>query len=408
MAARSLRNPLFLLLFCTIIFAAEGYTSQTIFKREGRFQNQRHTLRDSYSMAGKIATEYIVSEDVVVGGETEEVGIKMPEIKKSIHEEFNSLTLTTFNLLAPCYKRIRKESLNSDQQKLKNKQFPNSLPEMNVPRESEFSPLWKSRVINTLDFIEKDLVTSDIICLQEYWFEPVYQKLFHERFGSDFEFLTKKRPGEKTDGLAILVRKDSLKHMGSQGIPLSSMGDRVGLLSHLKYGRKAQHSLLLANCHLTFPHNQLDQKLQLNQIKSITYQMELFASQENVPLDTPRIIVGDFNVEDSDQVCDHLRSIGYKSAFRSFHSPQKHVVTHKNHKGEQLMVDHIWICNPQKKDIKNLSIHDNFAERPELSVRDASLFPKGIDDCVWNSNFSISDHRPVQVKLGLSLKESTL
>ena len=67
------------------------------------------------------------------------------------------LKITTFNLLAPCYKR------------------------KSYGRESTFEQDWRKRLNELLVFLEKDLSSSDIICFQEYWSGEIYCRILENK-----------------------------------------------------------------------------------------------------------------------------------------------------------------------------------------------------------------------------------
>ena len=93
------------------------------------------------------------------------------------------LKLTTFNLLAPCYKR------NS------------------YGRESSRESDWRKRLDELLLFIEQDLSSSDIICFQEYWSEETYYRILEDKIQElGYNLYYAQRTGRKSDGCCILVK----------------------------------------------------------------------------------------------------------------------------------------------------------------------------------------------------------
>lgn len=192
--------------------------------------------------------------------------------------------------------------------------------------------------------------SSDIICLQEFWFDPAYEAIFRSALGDAYDFHTVKRTGGKSDGAAVLLRRGRWNVRSSTGISLSPVGDRVALVMHLQ-ARDAEESgegwrsgdlppppgedLILVNTHLAFPHNALDRANQMAQIEAVTDVIEGVVRDEELPMMTPRVVVGDLNVEGTDPVCRHLGTEGFLSAFASLHREQR-VITHRNHRGEEV------------------------------------------------------------------------
>jgi len=69
--------------------------------------------------------------------------------------------ITTWNVLAPCYKRL-------------SRLLPPSMQSLFAARESSDSKLWETRCEGISSFIKEELKNSDVICLQG--------ASFHKRF----------------------------------------------------------------------------------------------------------------------------------------------------------------------------------------------------------------------------------
>lgn len=185
--------------------------------------------------------------------------------------------------------------------------------------------------------------SSDIICLQEFWLDPSYDSIFRSALGKDYEFHTVKRTGGKADGVAVLLRRGKFDVRSKLGLSLSPVGDRVALIMHLRSlvggegggAQAAGEDLILVNTHLAFPHNALDRVNQMSQIEVVTRTVEGVIREAGLPPMTPRVVVGDLNVEETDPVCRHLGSNGFQSAFASLHR-ERRVITHRNHRGEEV------------------------------------------------------------------------
>lgn len=168
--------------------------------------------------------------------------------------------------------------------------------------------------------------------------DPGYEAIFRSALGDAYDFHTVKRTGEKSDGVAVLLRRGRWDVRSSRGLSLSRVGDRVALVMHLRSledGVKNGKDMILVNTHLAFPHSLLDRMNQIAQIKVVTDAVDRFVRDARLPTMTPRVVVGDLNVEESDPVCRHLSSNGFRSAFTSLHR-ERRVITHFNHRGEQV------------------------------------------------------------------------
>lgn len=197
------------------------------------------------------------------------------------------------------------------------------------------------RTTSQVEFIKREMSSSDIICLQEFWFDPAYETIFRSALGDSYDFHTVKRTGGKSDGVAVLLRKGKWDVRSKLGLSLSAIGDRVALVMHLRSKDSEEgkapggEDLILVNTHLAFPHNSLDRMNQMAQIEVITETVETVVREAGLPTMTPRVVVGDLNVEGTDPVCGHLGANGFRSAFASLHLEQR-VITHRNHKGEEV------------------------------------------------------------------------
>ncbi|CAM9517484.1 unnamed protein product [Sphacelaria rigidula] len=274
--------------------------------------------------------------------------------------------------------------------------------------------------------------SSDVICLQEFWFEPTYEAIFRSALGDDYNFHTLQRTGSKADGVAVLLRRGKFEVRASHGLSLSSVGDRVALVMHLRTANPGpEHSmgesglaapgtsvwggggagfegddLVLVNTHLAFPHGAMDRVNQMSQIRTVTDAVEGLVRDAGLPTMTPRVVVGDLNVESSDAVCRHLFDTGFRSAFTSLHREQR-VVTHRNHRGEEVMVDHVFVKAPGFAARRRGAAESTMADVPglvphmreDVVVEEATLLPSGIAGDVWSPRFGLSDHRPLTVRL---------
>lgn len=210
--------------------------------------------------------------------------------------EFN---IVTFNMLAPCYKRISGEISGSGRRE----------------RESDKSPMWNQRATDTIAFFEEELLpSSSILALQEFWLNEEYSTMFENCFvQKGYELRTLKRSGSKMDAVAIAIKKDEFEIKGSEDVYLCSVGDRVALLLWLRH-RLTGKNIIVANTHLSFPHNVFDRMNQMRQMRKLTDAIDRYCKDHKIGPST-KIITGDFNSEVQSSVCDHLRSSGYQSTF---------------------------------------------------------------------------------------------
>jgi len=182
------------------------------------------------------------------------------------------------------------------------------------------------------------------------------------------------RKGDKQDGVATLVRKEV------RGRELSEAPIDLG------YGRVAQTLLLeglgepcmLLNTHLSFPHGFSEREAQLKQIQQISRLLESQRQDAGLPETVSQVVCGDFNASPASQVCGHLISRGFRRC--DLAGPKEPKVTHYTHLSESVEVDHVFFKGP-------------------MQLVDSAIEPRHLPSMTWQSDFTLSDHRPVTAKL---------
>ena len=166
-----------------------------------------------------------------------------------------------------------------------------------------------------MQFLENELLlNSSIVALQEFWLRDEYASIFEKGFKKlGFDTFTLRRTGQKTDAVAFMIKSSDFEMIQRKDISLCRLGDRVALLLWLRH-KKSGKNVLVANTHLTFPHNMFDRSNQLRQMRILLDSIENFVEENEVGPAT-RVVTGDFNVEGHSPVCEHLRQAGYQSCF---------------------------------------------------------------------------------------------
>eukprot|EP01040_Poterioochromonas_malhamensis_P002542 gene2542-2703_t len=269
------------------------------------------------------------------------------------------LKLVSFNILAPCYKRLKQQS--SSQTTTSVHPASGTLP----PKvyESHYEDLYLERNEKICDQLLS--TDADIICLQEFWTgSPSLIQLYLNKLCHNGKYSMKllERTSHwrsRKDGLAIFVKNKSLQIEDVREILFHDCGDRVALMlllsvlpdkikqhlppSLLQSSKSADLTSIIrpqrficVNTHLLFPHNEYSTKIRLreitkilgfvdtyrqrelvkkNQIKSYspsTPPASLTAKEEESKL--PVIICGDFNGSPRGKVYSFVKSQNYKSA----------------------------------------------------------------------------------------------
>lgn len=246
---------------------------------------------------------------------------------------------TTFNILAPIYKRLNGEDQSC--------------------RESDNRENWLDRNHRILDLLLSE--RSSIICLQEFWVgNEELVNLYNKRLG-DAGYINFKlaRTNNRGDGLLTAVHKDHFRVISHQEFLFNRFGDRVAQLLHVELAlpfsqcrnNNVLHEILIVNTHLLFPHDSSLCLERLRQVYKILEYVEAYQKENNLnPL--PIILCGDWNGSKRGHVYKFLRSQGFVSSYDTAHlytdADAQKWVSHRNHRGNICGVDFIWLLNPNR------------------------------------------------------------
>ncbi|PON97165.1 Parvalbumin [Trema orientale] len=266
-----------------------------------------------------------------------------PELEPETEQESVPclISCTTFNILAPIYKRL-------DQQN-------QSL------RESEFRAFWLARNQRIIDWLLYE--ASSIICLQEFWVgNEELVRMYLERL-NDAGYTTFKlaRTNNRGDGLLTAVHKDYLRVLNYRELLFNDFGDRVAQLLHVQLNvplwlnqrTNFERDILIVNTHLLFPHDSSLCIVRLHQVYKILQYVESY-ERENQLNPIPIMLCGDWNGSKRGHVYKFLRLQGFESTYDIAHQytdsdvDAHEWVSHRNHRGNICGVDFIWLRNPNK------------------------------------------------------------
>lgn len=279
----------------------------------------------------------------------------------------NCFSCSTFNILAPIYKRL--------------------IHEDHACRESEIRAYWLDRNEGILDLLlcEK----SSIICLQEFWVgNEELVNMYDTRLG-DAGYINFKlaRTNNRGDGLLTAVHKDYFRVIDHREFLFNDFGDRVAQLLHVEViaplgecrnnNNSVCQELVIVNTHLLFPHDSSMCLERLRQVYKILQSVEAYRRENNLsPL--PIILCGDWNGSKRGHVYKFLRSQGFVSSYDTAHqytdADAHKWVSHRNHRGNICGVDFIWLLNPNKyRKVLKTSWRDAVFGLFKYHVRRASL-----------------------------------
>ncbi|XP_022757657.1 uncharacterized calcium-binding protein At1g02270-like isoform X2 [Durio zibethinus] len=248
---------------------------------------------------------------------------------------------TTFNILAPIYKRLDQQNQSV--------------------RESDFRAFWIARNERIVDWLLYE--RSSIICLQEFWVgneELVH--MYEERLGAaGYDTLKLARTNNRGDGLLTAIHKEYFRVLHHKELLLNDFGDRVAQLLRIqsvipfsKNGNDSfEQEILIVNTHLLFPHDSSLSIVRLHQVYQILQHLETY-QKENKLSEMPVILCGDWNGSKRGHVYKFLRSQGFVSSYDIAHeyadndADAHRWVSHRNHRGNICGVDFIWLRNPNK------------------------------------------------------------
>ena len=287
------------------------------------------------------------------------------------------MTVTTFNVLAPCYKRVQQ-------------------PDGTTAMEASDRATALDRQTRVLDLVAE--LDSTCVCLQEFWHaDAATAELYATALRrAGYTFHVTPRTGGRPDGLLTAVRDDAFEVVETRDILFNDCGDRVATLVHLRprvaaFRAPADASasfgdVLLVNTHLLFPHNSNSTLIRLRESFKILeylheyqeYHRGALASRTSAPTRRlPVVMCGDFNGTSRGAVARFLSSQGFVSAYdaslgasaaddapiepeaqtppgaararRATEEEKRGWISHLNHHGECVGVDHVWVLNPSRQ-----------------------------------------------------------
>ncbi|KAK8963421.1 hypothetical protein KSP40_PGU005114 [Platanthera guangdongensis] len=278
------------------------------------------------------------------------------------------VSCTTFNILAPIYKRLDKED-----------------PSL---RESQCRAYWLSRNQRIIDrlLVER----SSIICLQEVWLGNDELVEMYENTLRDAGYTSLKlaRTNNRGDGLLTAIRRDCFRIINSKELLFNDFGDRVAQLLHVesvfpflqKNSCSINQQILIVNTHLLFPHDYTLCIARLHQVYKILQYVESYEKEHKLDR-MPIILCGDWNGSKRGRVYKFLRSQGFVSSYDVAHhysdgdADAHKWVSHRNHRGNICGVDFIWLLNPNmhRKPLRTSWIEAVFGMIKHLLIRRAAL-----------------------------------
>ncbi|KAL3788729.1 hypothetical protein HJC23_012285 [Cyclotella cryptica] len=276
----------------------------------------------------------------------------------------HSFTITTFNILAPVHRSMGHSNR----------------------RESERETWWRPRAEKVAKYIADNLSTSDIILLQEWWFDEKFTGVFDSILGDQFDRIAERRPGPnaeniyiplqqrvhdssviRDDGMCCLVNKRGKLELIDSSKVLTGP-QRIAQIVHCRERGQASagRDVFIANTHLSFPKdedqvkNDRRQAYEINLIQRALSKRSRSrqADQDETKKEVLEFICGDFNSEPNGFASAQLESRDFVNCASA--KGEQTGVTHCAHTGKEMSADQIFVRlsereRKQPRQTKNVS-----------------------------------------------------
>ena len=318
----------------------------------------------------------------------------------------NALSITTFNILAPVHRSM-----------------PNQPdPHLNR-RESERQEWWRPRAEGVAQYISEKFASSDVILLQEWWFDDSFTRIFHEAIGDRFELVAERRPGsivgqDRDDGMCCLVRKTGLLKLVKSEQVLTGP-QRIAQIIQCRErlpNKDCGRDVFIANSHLSFPGDKDPAVNNERQTKQAGIILDALTRAKN-EWDTSssesclEVVCGDFNSNSCSPPAALVEDNGFVNCVSATANQLLSNVggavnigtTHCDHLGNRVSVDHIFLRLTKRK-VKD----DGQQTKQErcsalalgyLDTEGTRILGVQRDKIVIDGSAVLSDHRPVTAKI---------
>ncbi|KAE8697992.1 Detected protein of unknown function [Hibiscus syriacus] len=298
------------------------------------------------------------------------------------------VSCTTFNILAPSYKRLDQHVISSSSSspfvRFANLILSRVIMQQNPNiRESDFRAFWLGRNERILDWLLYE--SSSIICLQEFWVGN--EELVH-------------------------MFEDRLGAAGYETFKLARTNNRGDVNKNIC----VEQETIIVNTYLLFPHVSSLSVVRLHQVYQILFYLETY-QKENKLTHMPVILCGKRG-----HVYKFLRSQGFVSSYdiayeytNSGYADKVNLtglsygLSFQDTKDLWVQADfdgngvldyeefkRIWNCTWSEDLDDDCSSDDsnegNEEEAIGFAVKNAALFPREVEKGIWPENYSLSDH----------------
>ncbi len=295
-------------------------------------------------------------------------------------------------------------------------------PDLNL-RESERQEWWRPRAEGVAQYIAEKFASSDVILLQEWWFDECFTRIFDEAISDAFERVAERRPGSnpgqyRDDGMCCLVKKNGLLELVKSGKVLTGP-QRIAQIIQCRERKGGRH-VFIANSHLSFPGNKdptINSERQKKEAAIILDALDRARSDWETTSSSSEscleIVCGDFNsnscspaaalVEDNNFV--NSVSATANQLLTNVGGAVNIGTTHCDHLGNRVSVDHIFLRVAKRKDNQENGQRSTKQERCSalalgyLDTQGTRILAVQRDKITISGAAVLSDHRPVTAKI---------
>lgn len=207
---------------------------------------------------------------------------------------------------------------------------------------------------------------SDIILLQEWWFDDKYVQVFDSILGGQFDRVAERRPklrtdsnytyfqqshdqnGIRDDGMACLINKNGKLDVMSSSKVLTGP-ERIAQIVHCKEKGSSgcERDIIIANTHLSFPKDEDKIKNDRRQAYEINLIQRALSKVSSSGEEVLELICGDFNSEPNGLASAQLEIREFINCASA--KGESIGVTHCAHTGQMMSADRIFVRLPQRQ-----------------------------------------------------------
>eukprot|EP01065_Artemidia_motanka_P046653 TRINITY_DN7117_c0_g2_i1.p1 TRINITY_DN7117_c0_g2~~TRINITY_DN7117_c0_g2_i1.p1 ORF type:complete len:307 (+),score=47.60 TRINITY_DN7117_c0_g2_i1:57-977(+) len=227
----------------------------------------------------------------------------VPAAPRAGSEPPDRLSIVSWNLLAPCWKRTGKRT-----------------------RESDTRDAWIARMTSQIASLRA--AAADVLFLQEWWHANEEFRAAWVEFARQegLVLFSSPRTRDQPDGVATLVRVHLAGGAEVRTYGFNDWGERVA-----QFIRLPTTGVVLCNTHLTFPHkNEWDPQMRYHQARKLSAMLNSEVHDYETLL-----LAGDLNGERGDSAVELL----FRNANLTAHADKTGWVSHVDHNGSRVGCD---------------------------------------------------------------------